>query len=95
MGHSNPPLSFSFVIFLQEESTLSFPNALEQFRLTLPATPSAGTPKSTFVRYLYGTESDVKNTCAADGRHGSPSVDGGIWVWDLEERPQGIRDQGF
>jgi hypothetical protein len=69
----------------------SFSNALQQFRLALPATPSAGTPKLTFVRYLYGPESDVEKIWVADGRCVSLSVDGGIWVWDLEERPQGAK----
>lgn len=67
----------------------SFSNALQQYRLTLPTTPSAGTPKLTFVRYLYGPESDVEKIWVADGRCVSLSVDGSIWVWDLEERPQG------
>ena len=93
MGHSNPPLSFSFVIFLQEESTLSFPNALEQFRLTLPATPSAGTPKSTFVRYLYGFEIDVEKIRVADGRCVSLSLGDNIWFWDLGGDRRGQRVQ--
>jgi hypothetical protein len=68
-----------------------FSNALQQYRLTLPSTPSAGTPKLTFVRYLYGPESDVEKIWVADGRCVSLSVDGGIWVWDLEERPRGAK----
>jgi hypothetical protein len=43
------------------------------------------------VRYLYGPESDVEKIWVADGRCVSLSVDGGIWVWDLEERPQGAK----
>jgi len=69
----------------------SFSNALQQYRLVLPPTPSAGTPKLTFVRYLYGPESDVEKVWVADGRCVSFSVDGGIWVWDMEESPQGAK----
>ena len=69
----------------------AFSNALQQYRLTLPSTPSAGAPKLTFVRYLYGPESDVEKIWVADGRCVSLSVDGGIWVWDLEERPRGAK----
>jgi len=67
----------------------SFSNALQQYRLTLPTAPSAGTPKLTFVQYLYGPESNVEKIWVADGRCVSLSVDGGIWVWDLEERLRG------
>jgi len=42
----------------------------------------------TFVRYLYGPESDVEKIWVADGRCVSLNVDGGIWVWDLEEKPR-------
>lgn len=70
----------------------AFSNALQQYRLTLPSAPSAGTPKLTFVRYLYGPESDVEKIWVADGRCVSLSVDGGIWVWDLEERPRGTKN---
>lgn len=66
-----------------------FSNALQQYRLTLPSAPSAGTPKLTFVRYLYGPKNDIEKIWVADGRCVSLSVDGGIWVWDLEERPRG------
>lgn len=66
----------------------AFSNALQQYRLT---TPSTGTPKLTFVRYLYGPERDVEKIWVADGRCVSFSVDGGIWVWDLEERPRGAK----
>jgi len=69
----------------------SFSNALQQYRLTLPPTPSTGSPKLTFVRYLYGPESDVEKIWVADGRCVSLSVDGGIWVWDLEEKPRGTK----
>jgi len=69
----------------------SFSNALQQYRLTLPPTPSTSTPKLTFVRYLYGPESDVEKIWVADGRCVSLSVDGSIWVWDLEERPRGAK----
>jgi len=69
----------------------SFSNALQQYRLTLPPTPSTNTPKLTFVRYLYGPESDVEKIWVADGRCVSLSVNGGIWVWDLEERPRGAK----
>ena len=69
----------------------SFSNALQQYRLTLPPTPSAGTPKLTFVRYLYGPECEVEKIWVADGRCVSLSIDGGIWVWDLEESPQGVK----
>lgn len=69
----------------------SFSNALQQYRLTLPPTPSTSTPKLTFVRYLYGPESDVEKIWVADGRCVSLSVNGGIWVWDLEERPRGVK----
>lgn len=69
----------------------AFSNPLQQYRLTLPSTPSAGTPKLTFVRYLYGPESDVEKIWVADGRCVSLSVNGGIWVWDLEERPRGVK----
>jgi len=72
----------------------SFSNALQQYRLTLPPTPSAGTPKLVFVRYLYGPESDVEKIWVADGRCVSLSVDGGIWVWDLEDGPQGVKGSG-
>jgi hypothetical protein len=70
----------------------AFSNALQQYRLTLPSTPSAGTPKLVFVRYLYGPESDIEKIWVADGRCVSLSVDGSIWVWDLEERPRGTKD---
>ena len=43
------------------------------------------------MQYLYGPESDVEKIWVADGRCVSSSVDGGIWVWDLEERPRGNR----
>lgn len=69
----------------------SFSNALQQYRLSLPSTPSTGTPKLTFVRYLYGPESDIEKIWVADGRCVSLSVDGGIWVWDLEERLRGSK----
>ena len=69
----------------------SFSNALQQYRLTLPPTLSAGTPKLVFVRYLYGPESDVEKIWVADGRCVSLSIDGGIWVWDLEDGPQGAK----
>ena len=69
----------------------SFSNALQQYRLILPPTPSTGTPKLTFVRYLYGPESEVEKIWVADGRCVSLSVDGGIWVWNLEERPRGAK----
>lgn len=69
----------------------AFSNALQQYRLTLPSTPSAGTPKLTFVRYLYGPEREIEKIWVADGRCVSLSVDGGIWVWDLEERPRGTK----
>ena len=68
-----------------------FSNALQQYRLTLPSIPSTGAPKLTFVRYLYGPESDIEKIWVADGRCVSLSVDGSIWVWDLEERPRGAK----
>ena len=68
----------------------AFSNALQQYRLALPSTPT-GTPKLTFVRYLYGPENEVEKIWVADGRCVSLSVDGGIWVWDLEERPRGAK----
>ena len=83
------PLSVSASPSYRRNRLTSFSNALQQYRLTLPPTPSAGTPKLTFVRYLYGPESDVEKIWVADGRCVSLSTDGGIWVWDLEERPQG------
>ena len=68
-----------------------FSNALQQYRLILPPTPSTGSPKLVFVQYLYGPESDVEKIWVADGRCVSLGVDGGIWVWDLEERPRGAK----
>ena len=84
------PLSASASSASARRSRLTpFSNALQQYRLTLPPTPLTGTPRLTFVRYLYGPESDVEKIWVADGRCVSLSVDGGIWVWDLEERPRG------
>ena len=83
------PLSTSASSSSRRNRPTSFSNALQQYRLTLPSTPLGGTPKLTFVRYLYGPESDVEKIWVADGRCVSLSVDGGIWVWDLEEGPQG------
>ena len=86
------PLSASVSSSSTRRSRLtSFSNALQLYRLTLPPGPLAGTPKLTFVRYLYGPESDVEKIWVADGRCVSLSVDGGIWVWDLEERPRGTK----
>ena len=85
------PLSASTSSSSSRSQPTSFSNALQQYRLSLPSTPSTGTPKLTFVRYLYGPESEVEKIWVADGRCVSLSVDGGIWVWDLEERPRGTR----
>ncbi|KAF9644555.1 hypothetical protein BDM02DRAFT_3102756 [Thelephora ganbajun] len=84
------PLSASSSSYRRNRPT-AFSNALQQYRLTLPPTPSAGAPKLSFVRYLHGPESDVEKIWVADGRCVSLSVDGGIWVWDLEERPRGAK----
>ena len=85
------PLSASVPSSSYRSRPTSFSNALQQYRLTLPPTPSASAPKLTFVRYLYGPESDVEKIWVADGRCVSLSADGGIWVWDLEERPRGTK----
>lgn len=59
---------------------------LQLYRLYLPslhAPPSAG-PKLTFVRNLYGQIGPVAALAVADGRCVSLSVNGSVWVWDLE-----------
>lgn len=63
----------------------AFSNPLQLYRLSLPS-PSSSTGKLTFVRNLYGPETEVCRIWVADGRCVSLGVDGSMWVWDLEER---------
>lgn len=63
----------------------AFSNPLQLYRLSLPSL-SSSVGKLTFVRNLYGPETEVTRIWVADGRCVSLGADGSIWVWDLEER---------
>ncbi|KZT04657.1 uncharacterized protein LAESUDRAFT_727838 [Laetiporus sulphureus 93-53] len=70
---------------LYTSSSLHSANALQLYRLYLPASSSpTAMPKLTFVRSLHGQIGPVSALSLADGRCVSLGVNGSIWVWDLE-----------
>jgi len=81
---------------LLPSSSLHSPASLQLYRLSLPSTSTAQ-PKLTFVRNLYGSIGPVSALALSDGRCVSLSVNGRIWVWDLESgsgaEVTGIPDQ--
>ena len=61
------------------------PTHLQLYRLHFPSSNSAATPpKLTFVRTLHGQTGSISSLALADGRCVSLSLNGSIWVWDLE-----------
>lgn len=66
-------------------SSLYTPTHLQLYRLHFPSSNSATTPpKLTFVRTLHGQTGSISSLALADGRCVSLSLNGSIWVWDLE-----------
>lgn len=66
-------------------SNLHSPTHLQLYRLHFPSSNSATTPpKLTFVRTLHGQTGSISSLALADGRCVSLSLNGSIWVWDLE-----------
>ncbi|KAG9316455.1 hypothetical protein JVU11DRAFT_2489 [Chiua virens] len=57
---------------------------LQLYRLYMPPRASSHAPRLSFVRTLYGPVGPVSALSLADGRCVSLSVNGAIWVWDLE-----------
>ena len=65
--------------------SLHSPTHLQLYRLHFPSSNSAATPpKLTFVRTLHGQTGSISSLALADGRCVSLSLNGSIWVWDLE-----------
>jgi hypothetical protein len=67
-------------------SSLHNPTSLQLYRLILPPRNSfaSSPPKLNFVRTLHGQTGPITALSLSDGRCVSLSLNGSIWVWDLE-----------
>ncbi|KXN85323.1 hypothetical protein AN958_11423 [Leucoagaricus sp. SymC.cos] len=67
-------------------SSLHSPTSLQLYRLIFPPhnSVSSSPPRLSFVRTLHGQTGPVTTLSLADGRCVSLSLNGSIWVWDLE-----------
>lgn len=82
---ASPVSSSSSLKSTYMSSSLYTASALQLYRLHLPASSSpTAVPKLSFVRSLHGQIGPVSALALADGRCVSLSVNGSIWVWDLE-----------
>jgi WD40 repeat protein len=65
---------------------LHSPTSLQLYRLILPPhnSVSSSLPRLSFVRTLHGQTGPVTALALSDGRCVSLSLNGSIWVWDLE-----------
>lgn len=67
-------------------SSLYSPTSLQVYRLTFPPhnSISSSPPRLSFVRTLHGQTGPIVALALSDGRCVSLSLNGSVWVWDLE-----------